>query len=151
MSNQHFMDIIIVQQRVIHEKDDEIQALRDQIKVLTNNSDITNSQSSAPHIDCTQRLDNLEQYSRRNNLRISGIDGTDTRSTDDIVIDVAAKAGVTIELNDIDRSHYVSKPDSNGRRQIIVKFARYREKYSFIIKRKHSVISMINTNTKMFT
>lgn len=73
-------------------------------------------------------------------LRISGIASNDPRSTNDIILDVAAKAGVNVESNDIDRTHYVGKPDLHGRKQIIVKFTRYREKYNFIVKRKHFVL-----------
>ena len=79
--------------------------------------------------------DALEQYSRRNSLRISGIPEEETEVTDEIVIGLASSLNVEINSFDIDRSHRVGKPvgkvqadrrpGSKRHRDIIVKFARY--------------------------
>ena len=79
--------------------------------------------------------DALEQYSRRNSLRISGIPEEETEVTDEIVIGLASSLNVEINSFDIDRSHRVGKPVGKGQadrrpgskrhRDIIVKFARY--------------------------
>ena len=82
--------------------------------------------------------DNLEQYSRRNSLRISGIPEEPDENTDQRVIQLAGGLGIDISPNDIDRSHRVGKLElDRGRtgrgplktkrrkRDILVKFARY--------------------------
>lgn len=76
------------------------------------------------HFDC--RLDELEQYGRRNNLRIFGVKETDREVTDDIVVDVASKMDVKLNASCIDRSHRVGRIGSGGQpRPIIVKFTSY--------------------------
>ncbi|MCG8048365.1 MAG: Mis12 domain-containing protein [Candidatus Thiodiazotropha endolucinida] len=84
-----------------------------------------------------RRVDQAEQYSRRNCLRISGVNETPTENTDDLILNLAADIGADIQLPDIDRSHRLgdrtkarSKP-----RDIIVKFATYRSRQNFYKKR----------------
>ena len=52
-----------------------------------------------------EAVDSAEQYSRRNCLRITGIQETDSEVTDDIVISLARSIDVELSLQDIDRSH----------------------------------------------
>ena len=75
--------------------------------------------------------DNAEQYSRRNCLRISGINENPNECTDSIVLDLAKAIDVELKIEDIDRSHRLGKPGSEASprskpRDIIVKFATYR-------------------------
>ena len=72
--------------------------------------------------------DQWEQYSRRNSLRISGFKEHTGENTDDIVVNRAATIGCDLQLNEIDRSHRVGKPDASKtrHREILVKFASYR-------------------------
>ena len=53
------------------------------------------------------RSDELEQYSRRNSFRISGVYEDDRRSTDEITMDIANKYNIDVNIKDIDRSHRV--------------------------------------------
>ncbi|KAI8486039.1 hypothetical protein Bbelb_361390 [Branchiostoma belcheri] len=79
------------------------------------------------------KVNNLEQYSRRNCAIISGIPETPgERSTDNPVLSVAndtLKCDPPLNINDIDRSHRLGKPRGDGKpRPIIVKFCSYRSK-----------------------
>ena len=83
------------------------------------------------------KLDAIEQYSRRNSLRISGVPEIKGEDTDAIAIATAKTIGVDLSLKDIDRSHRVGpmpqQPSSTvttapGPRPIIVKLATYRYK-----------------------
>lgn len=80
--------------------------------------------------------DDLNQYGRRNILRISGIPEKTDEVTDDIVLKLAGDLNVELTKYDIDRSHRVGKVDTRGsvgqktssrrkHRDIIVKFTRY--------------------------
>ena len=64
------------------------------------------------------RVDSLEQYSRRNNVRISGIPNStsDVENTDAIVKKVGEAIGVTITDEMIDRSHRVLQAGQDGKR-----------------------------------
>lgn len=79
--------------------------------------------------------DSLEQYSRRNSVRISGIPQREQENTDKIVLDVARSMGVPLEITDIDRSHRVGS-DKNRKRDILVKFVSYRTRQSLLTERK---------------
>ena len=80
--------------------------------------------------------DNAEQYSRRNCLRISGIQETDAENTDDLVLNLARSIDVELSLGDIDRSHRLGKPgnatgDTPRPRDTVVKFVSYRSRAKF--------------------
>lgn len=74
------------------------------------------------------KLDDLEQYQRRQCLRIFGVGENNGEDTDVLAISVAEKVGVDLSLADIDRSHRVGRRDENRPRPIIVKFASYRKR-----------------------
>ena len=79
----------------------------------------------------------LEQYTRRNSLRISGIPEKPGESTDQLVQELASeKLGVNLRPLDIDRSHRVGLPNSTGNRAIIVKFSTYNVRLQVISARK---------------
>ncbi len=75
------------------------------------------------------KIDNLEQYSRRNCLLIHGIAESDDEDTTDKAIGVIAdKVGVSIAKTDVDRSHRLRRrTDLNGKkpRPIVLKLVAY--------------------------
>jgi len=94
----------------IEEKDQQIQKLETTVKV---------------------GVDDMEQYSRRNNLRIFGVEEQANEDTDKLVIDLADKIGVHLEPYHIDRSHRIGKVGERPR-PIIVKFVRYAERNALL-------------------
>lgn len=80
-----------------------------------------------------QRLDYLEQYQRRNNLRVFGVVEKKCENTDTLLIDIfKSKLNVDVSLSDIDQSDRVGAiqvPGPDGKikyRTIIVNFVSYR-------------------------
>ena len=65
-------------------------------------------------------MDDAEQYSRRNCLRISNVPEDASEDTDKLVIDVARAVHADISQSDIDRSHRLGKPGKRPVRDIIV-------------------------------
>ena len=85
------------------------------------------------------QIDSLEQYSRRNYLRISPVPEASTESTDDIVKTVAKTAGVTVPDNAVDRSHRVGKVSASRQTRdlpILVKFTSYKYKEAMMKARR---------------
>ena len=91
--------------------------------------------------------DSLEQYSRRNSLRISGIPEDKDENTDQEVMRIAGSLGVDIGRGDIDKSHRVSNFDDHRRsgkgpgtkrrtRDVIVKFTTYNVRNKVYQERK---------------
>ena len=55
-------------------------------------------------------LEQANQYSRRNCVRVSGLPESPDELTDDAILNVAKEVGCAISLSDIDRSHRLGKP-----------------------------------------
>lgn len=90
-----------------------------------------------------QRISNLEskadaseQYSRRNNLRISGLREEMGESTDQIVMALCRDIGADITIEEIDRSHRAGRVVHDAPpRSILVKFATYRARQKFYLRK----------------
>lgn len=125
-------------------------ALTEQVKVLQDenkrllkaNSDL---EKRILQVECDN--DSLEQYSRRNSIRISGLPEVANENTDEIVIKLAQELDASISPADIDRSHRVGKLVDQGRggrstsgtqrhRDILVKFATYNARQRLFMKRR---------------
>ena len=115
--------------KLVKEKVDIVTAeLRNSVDALR--ADNIKLQNSVSELESklTCKVDDLEQYSRRSCLRISGIKETDDESTDDLVLELAARIDVDVAPSDIHRSHRVGprKPAPSGGqirpREIIVRF-----------------------------
>lgn len=73
------------------------------------------------------RLEDMEQYSRRNCLKFRGIPETEGESTDQLVVNTCNESlGVMVTEADISRSHRVGPMNKNYPRDIIVRFLSYR-------------------------
>ena len=85
------------------------------------------------------RIDEVEQYSRRDNIVAHGLKEDDGENTNDVVIAVAAAAGVPLTNGDISTSHREGRP-GNARggkpRPIVVRFARRDTRTGFLRNNK---------------
>lgn len=83
-----------------------------------------------------KKIDQLEQYSRKNNLRLFGIPEANSENTDNLIVNLCKeKLGIDINKEDIDRSHRVGS-DNKTTRAILVKFVSYRVKNDVYRKKK---------------
>ncbi|XP_071056578.1 uncharacterized protein [Onthophagus taurus] len=76
----------------------------------------------------SDKLDELEQYTRRNNVRVFGISDNVQDVESEVLSLFNNKLSVPVKVEDIDRCHRVgaAKKTNNGSRAIIVKFVSYR-------------------------
>ena len=85
--------------------------------------------------DLELKYDRLEQYGRRNSIRVRGIpepeDASSSEDTDHVVIDLGSTLNIPITSADIDRSHRVGDRD-RGHRDILVKFIKFENKLNFM-------------------
>ncbi|XP_069122472.1 uncharacterized protein [Argopecten irradians] len=87
------------------------------------------------------RIDDLEQYSRRNCLKFRGIPESKEEDTDQVIIKSCNETlGVMVESSDISRSHRVGKPNSNYPRDIIVRFISYRVR-AFVYEKRFDLFN----------
>lgn len=103
-----------------------LQERDDRIKVLEKKIDFLESQN-----------ENLEQYTRRNSLRIYGMEESEHEDIFDAVIKLFQNdMDLETQPADIDRIHRLGKKKSDGKpRPVIVKFATYRQR-NFVFKAK---------------
>ena len=95
------------------------------------------------------RCEDQEQYSRRNNIRVFGIEEKRGENTDQEIINLAERLGLGLTTSDIDRSHRTGRPNPTNQqthggmkdgklrpRPILVKFTSYRQRHAMISRRK---------------
>lgn len=76
-----------------------------------------------------KKLESLEQYTRRNNLGLFGVEEKSYENTNVLAMDIIRnKLNVNINLSDIERSHRVgnNRVGNHKPRAIIIKFGSYR-------------------------
>lgn len=105
-----------------------ISSLREEVKNLKEEVERKNNQIHVLQHTIDSKTDELEQYQRRNSLRIFGYTESDRENTDDIAIQVAQTLKVDLSYADIDRSHRVGRKIEGRERPIIVKFTSYRKR-----------------------
>ncbi|CAF1293755.1 unnamed protein product, partial [Didymodactylos carnosus] len=88
-----------------------------------------------------KRMNHLEQYDRRTNLRFFRMifDEMENENTNEIILQIAECLDIPIYEIDISRSHRVGKynPQSSTPRPIIVRFTSYRSRELFYKNRKY--------------
>lgn len=89
-------------------------------------------------------IDRLEQYSRRDSIRISGLPEEQNENTNEKIVKIAKDLGLQIQLSDISVSHRLGKPNRAGRngnaptpRPVIAKFVRRDIKTQMCMKKKN--------------
>lgn len=99
--------------------------------------------ASKPSEIYESQIDELEQYSRRNNLRFHNLTPNTGESTSEAVIRLSnTQLNLNLSTTDIDRSHYAN----NKKTQIICKFTNYSAKMSIYKAR----IQLKNQPQKIF-
>lgn len=84
-----------------------------------------------------QKNDALEQYTRRNSVRIHGIQEVVRENTDNLVLSfLKDKMQLDFTVDDIERSHRVGASNKNINRPILVKFLSYRKRHEVFSKKK---------------
>ncbi len=148
-------DIIKPLRTKIMEQDSEIQNLKDQLD--KKDSEILDLQEANDSLQETQvslqqqlnnhqeyiemaqmAIEEMQLYSRRNCVVISGIPESKGEDTDEIVTKLAnEKMNVPLTKEDLDRSHRLGKPTTDKPRPIIAKFVRYNTRTKFLLARKN--------------
>lgn len=89
------------------------------------------------NIKINKKCDRLEQYSRRNNVRIFGVPESLKENVEEVVTGIFKKF-LSVELPEfaVDRCHRVGAIVSGRHRPILVKFSNYKFKYIVFTKKR---------------
>ncbi|MCG8049149.1 MAG: hypothetical protein N0E48_26695 [Candidatus Thiodiazotropha endolucinida] len=129
--------VIEEQRTIIDTNNDMVEDLQNQVYFLTAEID---------ELRCS--VNDLEQYGRRNSLRINNLDlsgpsgppANEEALTSAVVYFVntaVLKGSGKLSNSDIERCHYIGKRKSTGPQQILVKFARYHDKRRVFLSKKN--------------
>ena len=102
---------------------------------------------------CESKLDDQEQYSRRNSLRFNGIPESDNEDIVVKTIDVInnkVKPEIPITADHVDRIHRVGKRGSTTQRAVLVKFSTYRYRQRVYSNRRNLKTSKEQHETPIF-
>ena len=99
-------------------KDEEIKSLREDLK------------------KATSQLNELEQYSRRMCVNISGIPETPNEDAKKLVLELSSVTGAHLEPSDIDVAHRIGKHRPGKTRTIIARFATLSKRQAFYDARR---------------
>lgn len=141
LSDERFIGKLIVnlaakvREGVVEALTDSLREAKEEINQLKSQVSSLKSDLVQLELRATNRSDDLEQYTRRNNLRVFGIPEVAGEDTDAAVAKVfKEKMNIDIPIEKIERSHRVGKkigPAEDGRprwRPIIVRFISYRDR-----------------------
>ena len=82
-------------------------------------------------------IEDLQQYTRRNCLIVTGVPEEKDENTDLKIVNLAKEnMSIPLEETDLDRSHRIGKPNEGKTRPIVVKFVRHNVRQHFIKNRK---------------
>lgn len=130
--------VILMQLQPTLDKIDSLSSTIEEIKVcLTKYSmDVLKIGSKVEALEL--KCDKLEQYSRRNNLRVYGIPERVGENSDLVLLSFfQEKLGIQLQITDIDRSHRTGKKlGGEHPRPLLVKFVSYRSKAEIFGKKK---------------
>lgn len=84
-----------------------------------------------------ERIDHLEQYSRRNNIRIFGMPEKQNENLEDSVIDIfEKKLNVHVPKEAIERIHRTGRHSEGKTRPVIIKFLSYKTRQQVLNNKK---------------
>lgn len=110
----------------------KMQSLETRLKTLEEENSVLRTENNVLKSD----NEKMEQYSRRNNIRIFGIEEKNGETVEDVIMDLfITKMGVEINKENIDRCHRVGATKPNKHRPIIVKFISYKHRQA-VLKNK---------------
>lgn len=120
-----------------------VKPLAEQLKVKDQQIRELNAEVASLKSDVSQlkdAVDELEQYGRRNALRVWSKEMPETagEDTDELIRSYAKKVGVELPPDSIGRSHRVGKPRHGKIRPIIVKFTGYNIRRKLYQARKNA-------------
>ena len=120
----------------INSKVDEINAVINDLQIKNEELKQENIKLNAEMSKLTSKIDNLEGHSRRNNVRITGIDGNSNENWS--ATEEKVRSFLSHELNlpelenvEIERAHRL-KTGENNKATIIVKFLRFKDRDTVI-------------------
>ena len=129
---QKIVEVELNKLSVVYEKrtaalESELNSLQEQINNLEEQNKGFIERENSLNEKLESSMDDVEQYSRRQSLRVFGIPREDNETAEDVVVkvhDIIKEINCDVSINLIDRAHRVGK----NREDILVKFCSFRDR-----------------------
>ena len=87
-------------------------------------------------MDLQTRIAQLEQYTRKNNIAIHGVEERSTEDVEEIVCNIGQAIGIQISAKDIETAHRIPTRRSDVPKPIVVRFQSRKTRNQFLAKKK---------------
>ena len=126
----------------LEKRDRIIEALQSEVQQLKTDLHELKQEKAEEKERLQAELDDQEQYSRRNNLRVYlSTPEHPKEDTTQLILDHAKVIGVALTPTDIDRSHRIGKKGRSSKpRSVIIKFTSYWRRKEFFDNRKNDTV-----------
>ena len=117
----------------------ELKSVLDPLKTSIDSLTTQLKKSEERCVELELKNDDLEQYTRRQSLRISGIKENPGENTDTLIVEFVNEVmGIKLDAEEIDRSHRVGNPKSKYKptRDVIVRFVSWKSRQKILKARK---------------
>ncbi|KAI4457876.1 l1 transposable element-related [Holotrichia oblita] len=106
-----------------------VQVYETKISSLENEIKDLKSSNEKLKVECNEKTDRLEQYSRQNSVRIFGVKEVPTENIEEVVKEIIMrKLNINLADSYIEKCHRVGLKKTNSDRPVIVKFSSYKHK-----------------------
>ena len=129
----------------------EMQKCKEENEALKKENQTVKKEMEAKNDKVTETVNNLEQYGRRNNIRISGLTHdskfeTSAQSAEGIATLLNDKMNLNLSAYDIDVVHRLGRFEIGKIRPVIVKFVQREVKFNVMRNAKHLKNTPISVN-----
>jgi len=129
----HFSEQMDASNKLNEELGKRLQVVEKENKMLL----AENTELRGAVVSLQARMRDMEQYSRRSNVEISGVPETENEDLDAVLQDVAAAVGVEYDKDRVVAAHRVPSFNKKRTPPIIVRFSTYRERDAWLAAFKH--------------
>lgn len=93
----------------------------------------------------SEKVDNLEQYTRNKNIEIVGLNEIPGENCKQLVVDIAKKLNLNINIDEVDVAHRVKSLKNNKSKNIIAQF-KSRTIRDMLVQKRNLIITETNLN-----
>ena len=116
---------------------DKVKCLEEKVNSLEHEVNHVKSENVDIKAELQEKADQLEQHSRRNNLRIFGIVESLNENTEDVFVKIIQdNLNIVIPNESIEKCHRIGFPHKDKKRPVLVKFMNHKLKEAIFYQKK---------------
>lgn len=126
-----------IAETICEKVEQEILKISEQQNKIQDEVQIIKAKVSKTEYALNKKIDNIEQSTRKRNLRVFGLAETQTENVVSLIIEFfSSKLGITVVPSEIERCHRVGKYTENKSRGIFITFTSYQKRMEVFESKK---------------